>query len=636
MGKKKKKDHHPPKSASAVSKKSHEPTLMELAFRRGEEKLASCTKKIDNCKKLAPLPPPVPAAPSIETKSKIPQPPPRVKTQSSGSSVISPQKETRAHIPPSAIKISNIRAAQPATKKAPLSATAPSLSIKQQNPPVLGIRPVPEKKLVLNLGATENGRLPSALPPPPKKTQPWKTTGASQVHDGSFKEESDLVIGFDFGTSSSKLVIRDSVRQTAYAVPFGPFACPGNTYLIPTKIFIDAEGGLSLSKGIYSYGNLKTHLMDDPEKCIYEATNLSITASELAAGYMAMVIRHARAWFLKETESIYKKTDIQWWINVGIPSKNYDDTQDVGAFRYVAMAAWGVSRLDTAITIFDVKKYLQKAKRHVSTQVANVDAKGHDSFWLHPDFVNTHPEVIMEVVGYARSTLRTPGLHLLIDVGATTLDAATFIIHSRDGEDIYPLLATDVQRLGTMALHARRMQSLKDSVEKCLQGQNAIDSTGPLPGGDHYRIKDAGQLDIKECDNCFFRECRAIIGEVVRHTRNHRDPLAEAWGRGLPVFICGGGGRLSLYREMIEKLGSQIAANISEVERFVVKEIPKPEKLEAPELSPKEYDRLAVAYGLSFTPDEIGEVIPKSKLSDIDREESRHNYDDRFVNKDMC
>ena len=97
------------------------------------------------------------------------------------------------------------------------------------------------------------------------------------MHDGNVNAESDIVIGFDFGTSSSKIVIRDSGMQTAYAVPFGSLACSGNGYLIPTIIFISDNGELSLSAGEHSYANLKIHLMNNPEQCIFKATNTSQT-----------------------------------------------------------------------------------------------------------------------------------------------------------------------------------------------------------------------------------------------------------------------------------------------------------------------------------------------------------------------
>ena len=463
--------------------------------------------------------------------------------------------------------------------------------------------------------------------------------GISQAHDGTFQDESDIVIGFDLGTSSSKVVIRDSGRQTAYAVPFGALACSENLYLIPTRIFIGDDGHLSLSPARHSYSDLKIRVMDSPAQNVFSVLNASqtIAASELAAAYIALVIHFARGWFLKHTESIYRKTHIHWHINLGTPSKNYNDQKIRSIFQIIAMAAWRISRLDSTITIAEVKKILLEAGNHIETKGKNIDSNDFESLWLHPDFVNTHPEVIMEIVGYARSPLRTNGLHLLVDVGATTMDAATFIIHSQDGEDVFPLLETTVERYGTMELHNCRIQALKKSLQESLQEKNSIDSTIPLPDPVHYEIK-AGMDDFSYSDGSFFKQCSAKIGEVIRATKKRRDPNSRAWADGLPVFICGGGGRLPAYREMVKSLGSRIAKSQTSFNEFEIKEIPKPDQLEAPDLPHQEYDRLAVAYGLSFTAFEIGEVIQESKISDIHREKTTaiKSFEDRFVSKDMC
>jgi len=92
----------------------------------------------------------------------------------------------------------------------------------------------------------------------------------------------------------------------------------------------------------------------------------------------------------------------------------------------------------------------------------------------------------MEVVGYAHSPLRINGLHMLVDVGATTLDTATFLIGSHEGDDAFTLLATKVERYGTMELHKHRVHALKNSMQECLSRMSNIDPTLPLPDSTHY------------------------------------------------------------------------------------------------------------------------------------------------------
>lgn len=149
---------------------------------------------------------------------------------------------------------------------------------------------------------------------------------------------------------------------------------------------------------------------------------------------------------------------------MGIPSKNYDDLQTRKTFKTLAMAAWRLSQEQMNISTNALKDCLKEAEQILEKNVCDMD----QSMWLHPDYVNTHPEAIMEAVGYAHSPLRKSGLHMLVDVGGSTVDTATFIIHNKEGEDIYPLLETNVDKHGTVMLHKHRMKFLKDKLEKCL------------------------------------------------------------------------------------------------------------------------------------------------------------------------
>jgi len=626
---KNKRKKQPAQTDRPATKKSHEPTAFEVAFRDADarKKNDTATKKAvtvstPTAKAARQIHKTIPHKPSAKIN-----PPP---------STPAPPKEKRVYIPPPKAakkKKTTIALQQPTKKQQNLTKSAPSAARKK--PPVkLGLKPVLDKTLILDAGISPGDKQKHG---PIKGHKIKGLAGKSQVHDGSYNDEIDIVIGFDFGTSSSKIVIRDQGRQTAYAVHFGPLACSGNSYLIPTNIFISDDGNLSLSAGRHPYSDLKIHLMDNPEQNVFTARNTadSITASELAAGYMALVIRSARAWFLKRTKSIYKKTNIQWSINMGISSKNYDDQKRKNTFQTVAMAAWRISRMDSAITIAEVKKHLQKASNIIAVKGKDIDPDDYESLWLHPDFVNTHPEVIMEVVGYVRSPSRTSGLHLLVDIGATTLDSATFIIHKQDGEDVFPLLETKVERYGTMILHNRRIQALKNKLQKTLQHKNSIDPTTPLPSSAHYEIR-ASKNDLSENDDSFFKQCSKQIGTVIRETKKQRDPNSIAWEGGLPIFICGGGGRVPAYRTMVKNIGVRITKNLTDFKGFIKKEIPKPDQLDAPDLPHQEYDRLAVAYGLSFTMSEIGEVIPESQISNIHKVVKTHSIEDRFVSKDMC
>ncbi len=625
MGKNKKKQI---KRASDHSiKKTHEPTAMELAFRNAEvqrKKDDTATEVIQGNK------PPIPKHP--ETSKPLESI--KVASQSNTTSV-KPVSAKSVSAPSPASSNKNAPIAPQLTQKKATMPKGASPVLKNPTPVEMGLKPVPDKTLVLENVYThiEDAKSGQGKNLKQEISSTWKT----QVHTGNYKDESDIVIGFDFGTSSSKVIIQDSILKIAYAIPFGQLdkrlACSGNNYLIPTKIFINEDGSISLCGGDHSYEHLKNHLMDDPDRDIFKATNnsLSITVSEIAIAYMAKVIRLARDWFLKHTKKIYEKTHIHWHINLGIPSKDYDDLKRQKVFQTIAMAAWRVSSLNSKINLTDVKNILHEASEYINTDANNINAEE----WLHPDYVSTHPEVIMEVVGYAKSPLRANGLYLLVDIGATTLDAATFRINSHDGEDVFALLETNVEKLGALRLHSQRIETMKNSMQQFLQQKNIINPIDPLPSCAYYEVK-IDKEEVTKGDENFLQQCSKTIGEVVKKTKKDRDPHSSVWEDELPVFICGGGGRLPVYRKIINELGLRFKKRWSYFKGFTIKEIPKPEQLDAPDLPPNEYDRLAVAYGLSFTSDEIGEVIPKSKINNIIQQKVVSNIDDKYVTKDMC
>jgi hypothetical protein len=98
---------------------------------------------------------------------------------------------------------------------------------------------------------------------------------------------------------------------------------------------------------------------------------------------------------------------------------------------------------------------------------------------------------------------------------------------------------------------------------------------------------------------------------------------------GTPIFFCGGGMRLSLYHRLIE--------DMKRLEGYgwlsaTVRPIQLPKILEAPRLDRQEFDRLSVAFGLSFL--EVGDVIKAMPVPQIIIE-PQYAHRDNFVDKDQ-
>jgi len=329
----------------------------------------------------------------------------------------------------------------------------------------------------------------------------------------------------------------------------------------------------------------------------------------------------------------YQNTLIRWHVNIGVPSENYNDNQMRERFERAAQYAWYASVQETAIDI----DLIREAVTEIDTLIDRIgqgDLSLLDEARLHPYYVNTHPEVIMEVVGYVKSPLGAQGTHLLVDVGAATLDVAAFRVSRRDGEDVYPILKSKVDRFGSLMLHQARMAAVKMKIESTLNRIYHIEPVKPLPKPEHYQVG-LYENDLRDLDLEFQDDCYKAIGSVVSYAKREGDPQSPAWRSTLPVFLCGGGSKDTIYSEVISKMSQALMDSLHEFQGFDLRSIPKPETLSAPLIAPPEYNRLAVAYGLSFSSEEIGEIISEGKVPAITVQRPMRDPSERFVSKDQ-
>jgi len=429
----------------------------------------------------------------------------------------------------------------------------------------------------------------------------------TQIKEEGYLETKDLVIGFDFGTSCSKIIVQDVVIKTCYAISFKEIAIDRHGYFVPSQVFINDESAFSLESSGNLLKDIKIRLMDSPDKIYDEGLAVDLTAVEVTVAFIALVLQRAITWFLGKYQDVYRNTHIIWQLNIGLPSRSYDDKSMCEVFRLVALAGWRVAVLNNEVTVDCVKESIKNSR---------IDIRKPDKVKapvLHPDYVEIIPEVISEVIGYARSPLRNEGLHLLVDIGASTFDVSIFTLHSPEGEDCYTIWTAEVELLGCLRLHRQRISKANEIMDNnLLKIDESLNGMTPLPEIDDYfpetthELREAVRELRENIDVPFFRKCKQRIYSVVLNAKNYILPLYPSWKKRLPVFICGGGSYSSEYRELIEDCNLEAFG----MPRFRVIELPKPEGLDAVGLNPKNYHRMAVAYGLSFSIDDIKEIIP--------------------------
>jgi hypothetical protein len=309
---------------------------------------------------------------------------------------------------------------------------------------------------------------------------------------------------------------------------------------------------------------------------------------DAAAAFLSVVIRYTRGWLYQNRPELFRRRRPIWFINVGLPAANFDDNALVSTYRRVAAAALLLANLEGAVTVERTRLFLAEG------QVVDAGRSATEAEKLG---VAAIPETAAEVAGFAKSTNRASGLYLMVDVGAMTLDVCAFRLEQgRAGRDLYAPLTAQVRPLGVDAYHWFRGQGKTEAA--------------------------------------FVRQCERCLWEVVWGTKRARDPHADCWkgGNDLPVFLAGGGARNDLHRRIVEELRPWLRLHAHN-DGIRLLELPIPPYIDLPVAIP-DFARLAVAWGLSYPPSEIGEVLPSSALDDI-LPAKPADLTDRFVSKDV-
>ena len=431
------------------------------------------------------------------------------------------------------------------------------------------------------------------------RTDSAKINESATQFPGDPTETTDLVIGLDFGTSSTKVVVRSpfAFDSLATAVRW-PVGNGGATYLMPTVLYENARGDFSLEQreaAICTRTDLKIDLMDEPGQC---------EARARAAAYIGLTLRTARQWLLDTQKDIYGQFRLQWALNMGIPSAGYDDEPVREAFRLVARAAWILSLRPNLPTVVTAIEALRVAKGELESGVT----------------IKVVPEIAAEVVGYARSHRRNDGLHVMVDVGASTLDICGFVLHAPDGDDQYELLTALVKRLGVHELHLRRLGAINDvggrvgvRVPSALEPFEAV----PRAGSEYVDApSDPLRERLNEIDSEYKSNCANALGEVLKALRQRRDPKSPRWTSGLPVFVAGGGSRFRLVNDAIEECDIRLR-NGTDTQGIDRQRLATLETLTNKDIPDQLAGRLDVAYGLSFDALDIGQITPPGEIDDV-------------------
>lgn len=456
-----------------------------------------------------------------------------------------------------------------------------------------------------------------------------------QVCEGKPQENRDIVIGFDFGTSCTKVVLQDSQRKESIAVPFDGISSQPNKYLFPTKIYVNTDGRIRIDNGETEIDGLKVRLIQNPDEKLFEdpGSRIVATAFDLAVAYIGLVLIHIRNWFLEFRSDVYRHTHLNWQLNIGMSSRSYDNKPLLNSMKMVSLAGWNLSLFNkNPISLSDVKSAIRISEHQIKQNDYNEKKEQ-----LHPDYVNPIPEIIAEVIGYVRSPMRQNGMYLMVDVGANTLDVSTFIIHENEDEDQYSILVAEVETLGAFILHQYRIETCKKLLEQKLSKLlSACDGIAPLPGTKDYLSAPtaADKAVFGEAEDKFQDECSIIVRKILKTTKDRRNPLSSEWTGGFPYFLCGGGAEINIYKLLFKDIEKKLENSKYKLS-LIKKDLPVPRDFISADITARNFNRMAVAYGLSFPKYDIGNIRPPNKIEDLVVNQKIRELTTYFIDKDM-
>ena len=358
---------------------------------------------------------------------------------------------------------------------------------------------------------------------------------------------SDLVIGLDFGTSATKVVIRDPFAA------IGVFPARLNSarigidgFLLPSRIFRTGDA-YSLTQGTHRITDLKLALLGCKAKS-------PVTEFNDCCAFLALVIRRARGWLLSEHKDIYGRHALSWRLNLGLAARSYQDSETVTLFRRLAWAAANLAADPEAESIT-----VQKADRYRLASVAASSGKGTEQFEFAWSDVDAVPEVSAQLQGFmssARWDWRSRPVMMLVDVGAGTVDTALFHVRvPQDGHGVLTFYASRVESNGAMNLHRARVDWLQalmpigsehaaaadylSSIAKPTDRLRPIPETvfDYLPG---YEI----ELEGKSVDDDFStKRYRSQVAGSINDAKVGKGIPASQLAQ-VPLLLCGGVSRM--------------------------------------------------------------------------------------------
>ncbi|MGL4449451.1 MAG: hypothetical protein ACRCZA_15700 [Shewanella sp.] len=320
---------------------------------------------------------------------------------------------------------------------------------------------------------------------------------------------------------------------------------------------------------------------------------------DAVTAFLALTLKHTRNWTMANTH--FGKVKLNWLINVGLPAASFDNTNLITLYKNMVHNAWVLSQ---AATIS-----LSAAKKLRLERLASINSARR----LHLGAVEIFPEFLAQIVGYVQSPSRRPYSHVLVDIGAGTLDIVFFTVERVTGLWRFKTFSQQVKPLGVDMFFQHRLNAAKTSA--------SLDNTKFPSDKEFCRLFKVSKNQLKALDVRFLQQVCRILKEVLYESDSSYlggiKGSPQGWTNStITTFLCGGGAMIPQYRSMLDHVPERYPLELMPM--------PRPQRLKNKKLTPAIFSRLSVAYGLSFDAFNIGEMVKASKDAKADEVNTDH------------
>lgn len=419
--------------------------------------------------------------------------------------------------------------------------------------------------------------------------QPWQNRGRQQC-----------TVGLDFGTAFTKACVQ--FRQSTFVVHWDRAIQHCAPVLLPCVFTVEPDGScvLGAASGGRVRSDLKMSLLTGP----------TADSKINATAFLALVTRYIRSWVFSRHGNAFSGFHIEWFVNVGLPAVPWDDLAVRDLYRSIAFAGWQLGALGGPVTIEAAASVLAQVEAGTGVQPGDLQKERFGAF----------PEFVAQINSYRKSPQRRRDLHLLVDVGAGTVDIVSFHVWEPEETDRYLILKASVKSRGTHVLlgyraNAGGLDHVRWDEESAGFSRRQFEAKfGLCPG------------KLGPVQEYFVDRFRISLEQLLRQTKARRYETSPAWNEGVPFFLCGGGRNVDAYREATRRIGTKW--------RLLEMQLPWPDGLVHGELAPSDFHRVSVAHGLSYSQENIGEIERESEVPDLVRTVSATvDYTSGYIDK---